>query len=108
VTVETALSLIAMVLVLVVVMWGLGVLAAELAVGEAARAGARSAARGDTPSAVADEARAVVAAAAVEVRQDGDHVVVTVRRQVQGPGVLSRLGTVDLSASATAALESAP
>ncbi len=108
VTVETALSLLAVVTVLAAVVWGMGLLAGELAVGEAARAGARAAARGDSVAAVTAEARRVVREAEVAVREDGDHVVVEVRRSVDGPGLLARLGAVDLAASAVAAREPAP
>jgi hypothetical protein len=107
VTVEAALALLALTVVLAAVVWALGVLAAQLALGEASRAAARSAARGEPTSAVVAEARRLVPDANVTVREQGDHVVVEARRTVHPPGLLARWGAVDLAATAIAAAEQA-
>ena len=58
VTVEAAVSLLALAGVVGMLLFGLGLLGAQLAVGEASRAAARLAARGDAPGAVVVEALA--------------------------------------------------
>jgi hypothetical protein len=107
VTVEAALALLALTVVLAAVVWALGVLVAQLALGEASRAAARSAARGEPSAAVVAEARRLVPDASVTVHEDGDHVVVEARRTLRPPGLLARWGAVDLVAAATAAAEQA-
>ena len=108
VTVESAFGLLALVAVVAVLAWCLGLLVAQLAVGEAARAAARVAARGEDVSAVRDEAHRLVGDADVVVRVGSDHVVVEVHRSLVPPGALSRWGAVTLSADATALLEEVP
>jgi Flp pilus assembly protein TadG len=105
VTVEAALALLGLVVVLAAVVWCLGLLVAQLAVGEAARAGARAAARGDSTPVVDAEVHRLVPAAEVGTSRDGDHVTVQVRRSVRPPGLLSVWGAVTVSASAVAAAE---
>jgi hypothetical protein len=105
VTVEAAFAIVGLVSVVLVLSWCLALLGGQLAVGEAARAAVRIAARGEDPAAVAREARRLVADAAVEVRSDGDHVIVEVSREVRPPGVLARWGAVRLRAESVAALE---
>jgi hypothetical protein len=86
--------------------WLLGLVGAQLAVGDAARASARVAARGDAEARVVAEARALVPGARVEVRPLAEgRIEVRVRHRVVPPGPLSALGAVELSASATALLE---
>ena len=105
VTVEAALALLAMTVVLAAVVWALGLLLAQLALGEAARAAARAAARSEAAADVAAEATRLVPDAAVELSREGDQVHVEVRRLVRPPGPLSRWGEVELLARATAATE---
>ena len=107
-SVEAAFGIVALVLVVGALGWCLSLLGAELAVGEAARAGARVAARGDDPAAVRAEARRLVGDAEVVVHVDADHVVVEVSRSVAPPGALARWGVVHLQADATALVEQAP
>ncbi|MGE0818323.1 MAG: TadE family type IV pilus minor pilin [Candidatus Nanopelagicales bacterium] len=103
--VETALSLVALVAVVGMLLFGVGLLGAQLAVGEAARSAARAAARGEPGPVVVDEARRVASDADVVVEHAGDRVLVRVERAVTPPGVLARLGPIRLSAAATAGLE---
>ena len=106
-TIEAALALLAMTVVLAAVVWALGLLAAQLAVGDAARAAARVAARSDPGAMVEAEARRLVPEAAVSLRSEGEHLVIEVRRVVRAPGLLARFGEVELVATATAAVEPA-
>jgi len=108
VSVEAAFGIAALVLVLGALLWCLSVLGAQLAVGEAARAAARVAARGDDGGAVRAEAHRLVGDADVVVRVEADHVVVEVSRSVSPPGALARWGAVRLRADATALLEETP
>jgi hypothetical protein len=108
VSVEAAFGIAALVLVLGALLWCLSLLGAQLAVGEAARAAARVAARGDDAGAVRAEAHRLVGDAEVVVRVEADHVVVEVTRSVTPPGALARWGAVRLRADATALVEEAP
>ncbi len=105
VTVEAAVSLLALAGVVGMLLYGLGLLGAQLAVGEASRAAARLAARGDAPAAVVVEARRLAPGAEVVLRGSGDRVEVEVVRIVTPPGLLARLGSFRLGAVSTAALE---
>jgi len=105
VTVEAALGLLTLLAVAGALVWCLTLLMAQPAVGEAARAGARVAARGDDIASVRAEARRLVPDAEVEVRVDLDHVVVQVGRSVLPPGALARWGAVRLHADAVALVE---
>jgi len=100
-----ALSLIGLVVVLIALTWCLGLLTAERALGEAARAAARVAARGEAASSTSAEARRLVPDADVGIDVAGDHVTVTVRRAVSPPGILARWGSIRLDASSVALLE---
>ncbi len=105
VTVEAALVLLGLTVVLAAVLWCIGLLGAQLALGEAARAAARVAARGESGSAVQAEARRLVPDAVVTVTDDGEHVVVEVRRELRPPGALGAWGRVELAARSVAARE---
>lgn len=105
VTVEAALSLLAMVGVVAALVWGMSLLGAQLQVAEASRAAARAAARGDSYALVADEARRLVPGAAVDVRSVGGRVEVEVVGTVVPPGAFARLGPVRLASVAVAARE---
>lgn len=105
VAVEAAIALVALAGVVGALVWGLGLLGAQLAVGDAARAAARAAARGETVASIVEEGRRTAPGAVVSVAQVGDRVQVTVEREVSPPGLLARLGSFRLGASATAGLE---
>jgi uncharacterized protein YbjQ (UPF0145 family) len=106
--VEAAFGILALLVVVTALVWCLSLLVAQLAVGEAARAAARVAARGDDLAAVRDEAHRLVGDAVVVVRTDSGHVVVEVSRFVAAPGALARWGAVELHADATALVEETP
>lgn len=108
VTVEAAISLLAVVLVLTMVVWFVVVLAAQLRAMDAARAGARLAARAQPYADVRDEVHRIAPGVRVDVeRAGGQRVVVTVRQRMTPPlGLLSGLGSVDVGGRATAWVES--
>jgi Flp pilus assembly protein TadG len=108
VTVEAAFGILALLAVTTALVWCLSLLLAQLAVGEAARAAVRVAARGDDVRTVRDEARRLVPDADVDVRVDVDHVVVDVSRSVSPPGVLASWGSVRLHAESVALVERVP
>ncbi|RKS75356.1 hypothetical protein CLV35_1818 [Motilibacter peucedani] len=94
VTVEAAVVLLAVVLVLAGCLWGLAVGDSQLRVDDAAGLAARAAARGEAD----DRVRAVALSAApdgarVVVERSQSSVAVTVVRTVTGPGLLGRLST---------------
>lgn len=105
VTVEAAVSLLALAGVVGMLLFGIGLLGAQLAVGEASRAAARAAARGEAPASVVVEARRLAPGAEVVLRGSGDRVEVEVVRLVTPPGLLARLGPFRLAAVSTAGLE---
>lgn len=105
VTVEAAVSLLALAGVVGMLLFGIGLLGAQLAVGEASRVAARAAARGEAPASVVVEARRLAPGAEVVLRGSGDRVEVEVIRLVTPPGLLARLGPFRLAAVSTAALE---
>ncbi len=105
VSVEAAIALIGLSIVLVAVAWVLGILAVHLAAGEAARSAARVAARGDSQAAVVAEARHVLPNADVTVRPSGDDLLVVVHVAVTGPGLLARWGAIDVVGTATSRAE---
>ncbi|GAB2925239.1 hypothetical protein GCM10022245_67100 [Streptomyces mayteni] len=80
----------ALVLVLGMLLWGLGAVTVQLRCGDAARAGARAAARGE-PAAVADEVARAAAPDGAEVRieRDGELHRVVVTARTLGPGPLA-------------------
>jgi hypothetical protein len=105
VTAETAVALPALVFILVVAVWGVTAAAAQVACVDAARAGARAAARGEPTSAVrAEVLRAAPRGASVDVRQDPQVTRVVVRAVVSPPGV-SLFPPLALRAQAVAATE---
>jgi hypothetical protein len=104
-TVEAAFAILGLVAVVAALAWCLALIGAHLAVGEAARAAARVAARGEPSSAVGEEAHRLVPDAVVDVEAEGDHVVVRLRRTVTLPGLFGRWGTVAVRADAVALVE---
>jgi len=105
VSVEAAMGMLAIFFALLVAAWCSGLLIAQLAVGEAARAGVRVAARGDAAFEVSAEVHRLVPEAEVAITHDSGDVHVEVSRVVQPPGMLRHLGVVRLSASSYAADE---
>lgn len=111
VTVEAAISLLAVVLVLTIVVWFVVVLAAQLRAVDAARAGARLAARAQPYADVRDEVHRIAPGVSVDVDRSASNganrVVVIVRQRMTPPlGPLSGLGSVDVGGRATAWVES--
>ncbi len=107
VTAEAAVVLPVLLVVLAAALWVLASVAAQVACVDAARVGARAAARGDDPQAVRRAALAVAPRdARVEVSTAGDEVTVRVRADVRpfGPA-LHRLPATAVDAEATAVLE---
>ncbi|MGK5637836.1 TadE family type IV pilus minor pilin [Streptomyces sp. URMC 126] len=94
VTAEAAMVLPALVLVGTALIWGLTAAAAQLQCVDAARAGARAAARSDPgPSVVAAARSAAPTGARIELTREGDLVRVRVEARAAGPGPLAvRLG----------------
>jgi len=102
VTAELAVALPGLIVVVLALTWLLGLGAAQAMLSQAAREGARAAARGESTAEVTRAVHQVVADAAVVVRRSGGRVVVLVgARRVPGPRILHPLGR-DLQASATA------
>jgi hypothetical protein len=104
VTAETAVALPALVLLAAMLIWGVVAAAAQIRCVDAARVGARAAARGDS-DAVSLARAAAPAGATVRLAEDGDTVRVTVEAPCAGPGRLGAALSVRLSASAAAARE---
>ncbi|MEV6207437.1 TadE family type IV pilus minor pilin [Kitasatospora sp. NPDC051914] len=103
-TAETAVALPAMVVLAAMLVWAVLATAGEVRCVDAARVGARAAARGDTDA----EALARAAAppgARVEVAQGTETVRVTVEVPLPAPGKLGAAVAVRLRASAVAARE---
>jgi hypothetical protein len=93
--------------VLVACLWVLACVAAQLACVDAARAGARAAARGDTPAQVREISRRLAPdGSSVEVDDRGDSLEVAVQAEVRPlGGVLSLLPAVEVRGRATAPRE---
>ncbi|MFD9490866.1 TadE family type IV pilus minor pilin [Streptomyces sp. NPDC060005] len=95
VTAEAAVVLPSLVLVGITLVWALLAASAQIQCVDAARAGARAAARQDSPDAVVATARrAAPAGAKVTVSRETDLVRVTVDARTPGPAALS-LGVGD-------------
>lgn len=108
-TAETAVVLPALVLLLAFALWALGAVTIQLRCVEAARAGARAAARGEATDVVRDRAaRAAGAGARVVVERNGNVAVVEVARRVSPPWrALARL-VPSLTVTATASADVEP
>ncbi len=113
VTAETAVVLPVLALLLAVALWAIAVAAAHVRVVDAARDGARAAARGETDDAVVAAVEAAAPPGAdVDVRRAGGSVTVIVRARI-GPatGVAGPLGAIpapEVAATAVARSEDAP
>lgn len=105
VTAEIAVALPGLVLITVAALWGVSVASVQLACTDAARSGARAAARGEPLPAVRQfVARALPTGAAVEVSRKGDETQVDVTVQVRAPAPTG-LGPLTVRARATAVTE---
>ncbi|MFJ9519514.1 TadE family type IV pilus minor pilin [Kitasatospora sp. NPDC101801] len=104
VTAETAVALPALVLLCTLLVWGVVTAAAQIRCVDAARVGARAAARGDGNAAALARA-AAPAGARVSVATGGDTVRVTVEAPSPAPGRLGGALSVRLHAEAAAARE---
>ncbi|MDH6124566.1 TadE family type IV pilus minor pilin [Kitasatospora sp. GP82] len=103
-TAETAVALPALVLLAAMLIWGVVAASAQIRCVDAARIGARAAARGDANA--AELARAAApSGAAVQVSQEDETMRVTVEAPCPGPGRLGSALTIRLSATAVAARE---
>ncbi|HEY8788436.1 MAG TPA: TadE family type IV pilus minor pilin [Actinopolymorphaceae bacterium] len=102
VTIENALALFGLVLVTAFGAFAISVGVTQVRCVDAARDTARAAARGET-DAVSRQAgeRSAPAGARIDISHSGDTVHVQVRASVRAPGLLSRVGTIDLSAGST-------
>jgi hypothetical protein len=94
-------------LLLAVAMWAIAVGGAELGTIDAARDGARAAARGESPQVVADLIRAAAPAGAVFAVASGDGEITVVVRDRVGPasGPLAVLPAPVAAATAVAQIE---
>lgn len=104
-TAEIAVALPALVLVTVLALWAVAVASTHMSCVDAARAGARAAARGESLDAVrALVARSAPRGAMVTVRRDADSVQVAVSTAVRPPA-LTGLPALDVQARAEAETE---
>ena len=104
-TVEIAVALPALVLVVAIALWGVSVAAAHVACVDAARAGARAAARGEPLPAVRSAVlRGAPSGAQVAARRDGDLTEVEVSVALRAPA-LSGLPPIVVHERAVAATE---
>jgi len=109
VTAETAMVLPVLALLLAVALWSIAVAAAQLRCIDAARDGARAVARGESDAVATEVARAAAPdGAQVDVRREGDRVVVVVSARVGvGRGPLATIPAPTVSATATTVAETA-
>ena len=105
VSAELAVGMASLIAVLVVAMSALSLGMTQVALVDAARLGARSAARGDSTATVVATAQQAAPGAQVTLGTAGALVEVTVR--ARAPAVLSAIGVADPSATARTRIESA-
>lgn len=109
VTAETAVVLPTLMLLVGVLVWGVLAASAQLRCVDAAREGARAAARGDPQGTVLALARAAAPKGAeISVSGSGETVVVRVSAVSRAPGGLGGLLSLPVSATAVAAREPGP
>lgn len=110
VTAETAIVLPVLAILVATALWAIAVAGAQLRCVDAARDGARAAARGESETAVMVAARATAPqGASIDIARDGSQIVVTVQVRV-GPtsGVLASIPAPVVGASAVAESEAGP
>jgi hypothetical protein len=107
VTAETAMVLPVLVLLVGVALWAVAVAGAQLRCIDAARDGARAAARGEPDAMAVAAARAAAPdGALIDLAHEGSGVVVVVRARVGGGlGPLARIAAPTAAATATAQVE---
>ncbi|MFT4009693.1 MAG: pilus assembly protein [Nocardioidaceae bacterium] len=105
VTAEAAAVLPLVVALTIALVWLLSLAITQVRVVDAAREVARSAARGDDVATARAAGERVAPEGSRIAVETGERVRATVRVRVEGPGVLSFLPTVTLSAAAVAAAE---
>jgi Flp pilus assembly protein TadG len=107
VTAELALTLPTLAIVLVIGIWLQSAVALRAQCLDAARAGARAAARGDSDPTIRSQlAAALPAGAAVAITHAGGQVTVSVETQVTVPaGIASLVGSPRVTATATGPVE---
>lgn len=106
VTAEIAVAVPAVVVLLAMLLWAVALVGAYVQVVDAARAGARAAARGESVAASAAVAeQAAPPGADAVITHDAGDVRVAVHVQVEPPGGLAVLPSIDVSAVAYAAVE---
>ena len=108
ITAETAVTIPSLLVLLIIFVWVLLVITAQLRVVDAARAGARAAARGESLARSVEVAeQAAPAGAEASVSRTGDDVRVTVEVAVRPPGGIPVLPVISVDAIAYAAAEDA-
>jgi hypothetical protein len=107
VTAEMALTLPTLAIVLVIGLWLQSAVALRAQCLDAARAGARAAARGDADPSIRSQLAAVLPSdATVVIARGGGEVTVSVETQVTAPaGIASLVGSPRVTASATGPVE---
>ncbi|MFD0684102.1 TadE family type IV pilus minor pilin [Actinomadura fibrosa] len=104
-TAEIAVALPSLVLITAIALWGVMAASVQLTCTDAARTGARAAARGESLAAVRDlVVRAVPADATVKIRRDAATVEVDVTAPVQAPAA-ARLPPLTVHTHVAAATE---
>lgn len=105
VTAETAAVLPLLAVVTLAMVWLISVGVAQVQVTDAAREAARAAARGEPGPAAVELAEQAAPGSAVGLSDDGGRVTARVSDRVETFGLLSGLGAVEVSAEATALVE---
>lgn len=105
VTAEFAVVLFAVVIVLVIIVAAVGVSAAHVRTQEAARTGARAAARGDSDAQIVQVVGRTAPGSAVSIERSGADVKVGVSVQVQLPGLGLHLGPMTVRSESIAEQE---
>ncbi len=110
VTAETAIVLPVLAILVAAALWAIAVAGTQLRCIDAARDGARAAARGESETAVMVAARATAPqGASIDIARNGSRIVVTVKVRV-GPtaGVLASMPAPTVGASAVVKSEAEP
>jgi hypothetical protein len=106
VTAETAVTIPSLIVLVVIFVWIILVVTAQMRVVDAARAGARAAARGESVVAsIAIAKQAAPPGATADITQTGTDLRVAVRVEVQPPGGIPLLPSISVDAVAYAAAE---
>ncbi|WP_131788071.1 TadE family type IV pilus minor pilin [Protofrankia symbiont of Coriaria ruscifolia] len=108
-TAELAVAIPSLILVLLIAIWVVSAVSVQAQCAEAARIGARAAARGETDEVVrAWAGRAAPRGSTISISRTADVVVVRIRFGVRATGVLARITPpIDITMSSTAPTEAA-